>query len=170
MKRAEKEQVINELRANFVKAKAVIFTNYRGLTVAELSELRRSLRDGNFEYRIIKNTLAKIASEGTPLFGVKESFRGPVGIAISYSDPIITVKKILDYSRKNDKLKVDGAVIEGAFCAPEELKAVAEIPSRQVLLSMLAGGLQAPISKFACALNATLSKFVHALEALKQKK
>ncbi|HXX82089.1 MAG TPA: 50S ribosomal protein L10, partial [Thermodesulfovibrionales bacterium] len=86
LNRTEKEQVIKDLRDDFQRAKAVIFTDYRGMTVAELSELRRLLREGNFEYRVVKNTLAKIASEGTSVSLGKDSFRGPVGIAISYDD------------------------------------------------------------------------------------
>jgi large subunit ribosomal protein L10 len=139
------------------------------LTVAELSELRRLLRDGNFEYRIVKNTLAKIASQHTPVAVAKDSFKGPVGIAISYDDPVLTVKKILEYSKKNEKLKVNSGVIEGRFCASDDLRTVAEIPPRNVLLSMLAGAIQAPLSKLAGVLNATVSSFTYAMHALKDK-
>lgn len=140
------------------------------MTVAELSELRRSLQEGNLEYKVVKNTLAKIASEGTPVSIARDSFRGPVGIAISYDDPVITVKKVLEYSKKNEKLKVNAGVIEGTLCASDELKQVAEIPPRPILLSMIARGLQSPLNKLAFALNATLSKFIYAMEALKNKK
>jgi large subunit ribosomal protein L10 len=140
------------------------------MTVAELLELRNLFRGGNLEYRVVKNTLAKIASEDTPVSVAKDSFKGPVGIAISYDDPVLTVKKILEYSKKNDKLKVNAGVIEGTLCASDELNSVAEIPSRTVLLSMFARGLQSPLNKLAYALNATLSKFVYVLEAFKTKK
>jgi large subunit ribosomal protein L10 len=140
------------------------------MTVAELSELRNLLREGKVEYKIVKNTLAKIASEGTPVSFAKDSFRGPVGIAISYDDPVLPVKKILEYSKKNDKLKVSAGVIEGSVCSSIDLKAVAETPPRKVLLSMLAGGFQAPLNKMAYALNATLAQFVYVLEAIKSKK
>jgi ribosomal protein L10 len=148
----------------------VVFTEYRGLTVAELSELRRLLRDGNFKYRIVKNTLSQIASLHTPVSIAKDSFTGPVGIAIGYEDPVLVVKKILEYSKKNEKLKVSGGVIEGRFCASDDLRVVAEIPPRNVLLSMLAGAIQAPLSKLAGALNATVSSFAYAMEALKNKR
>jgi large subunit ribosomal protein L10 len=140
------------------------------LTVIELSELRRLLRDGNFEYRIVKNTLAKIASQLTPVAVAKDSFKGPVGIAISYDDPVLTVKKILEYSRKNEKLKVNSGVIEGRFCASDDLRTVAEIPPRKVLLSMLAGGFEAPVTKLAGALSATVRSFVYVMNALKNKR
>jgi ribosomal protein L10 len=170
LNKTEKEQVIKDLRDDFQRAKAVIFTDYRGMTVGELSELRRLLREGNFEYKVVKNTLARIASEGTSVSLGKDSFRGPVGIAISYDDPVMTVKKVLDYSKKNEKLKVGVGLVEGSLCAADELKAVAALPSRNVLLSMLAGGFKSPLSKLASGLNATLSKFVYVLEAIKDKK
>jgi large subunit ribosomal protein L10 len=148
----------------------VVFTDYRGLTVAELSDLRSLLREGNFEYRVVKNTLAKIASEGTSVSAVRDSFKGPVGIAISYDDPVSSVKKILEYSKKNDKLKVGIGLIEGSVCASEELKAVADLPPKNVLLSMMAGGFKSPLNKLAWLLNATLSSLVNAMEALKNKR
>ncbi len=128
------------------------------------------MRDGNFEYRIVKNTLAKIASQLTPLAVAKDSFNGPVGIAISYDDPVLTVKKILEYSKKNEKLKVNSGVIEGRFCASDDLRTVAEIPPRKVLLSMLAGGFEAPVTKLAGALSATVRSFVYVMNALKNKR
>jgi ribosomal protein L10 len=140
------------------------------LTVAELSELRRLLRDGNFEYRIVKNTLAKIAASQTPVSVAKGSFKGPIGIAIGYNDPVLIVKNILDYSKKNEKLKVSSAVIEGKFCQSDDLKAVADIPHRNILLSMFACGLKSPLNKLAFALNATLCNFVYVIKALKNKR
>jgi large subunit ribosomal protein L10 len=148
----------------------LIFTDYRGLTVAELSELRNLLREGNFDYKVVKNTLAKIACEGTPVAAAKDSFKGPVGIAIGYDDPVLTVKNVLEYSKKNDKLKVSTGLIEGALCMSDDLKAVAVLPPKKVLLSVMAGGFKSPLNKLARLLNATLSNFVNGLEALKDKK
>jgi large subunit ribosomal protein L10 len=148
----------------------VVFTDYRGLTVAELSELRHLLREVNFEYKVVKNTLAKIASEGTSVAVAKESFKGPVGIAIGYDDPVLTVKKVLEYSKKNEKLKVAAGLVEGSLCVSDDLKAVADLPPKNVLLSVMAGGFMSPLNKLASLLNATLSGFVNGLEALKNKK
>jgi ribosomal protein L10 len=138
--------------------------------VAELSALRSLLREGKFEYKIVKNTLAKIASEGTPVSAAKDSFKGPVGIAISYDDPVLTAKKVLEYAKKNEKLKVGIGLIEGTLCASDELKSVAGLPPKKVLLSIMAGAFQSPLSTLAGALNATLTKFVYVLEAIKNKK
>ncbi len=140
------------------------------MTVVELSELRRLLSSGNFEYKVVKNTLAKIASLHTPVSVAKDFFKGPVGLAISYDDPALTVKRILEYSKKNEKLKVNGGVIEGRFCVSDDLRAVAEIPPRNVLLSMLAGGFKSPLNKLAGALSATVSSFDYAMNALKDKR
>ena len=119
---------------------------------------------------MVKNTLAGIASEGTSVSVAKDSFKGPIGIASSYDDPVLIVKKVLEYSRKNDKLKVKVGLVEGALCTADDLKAVADLPPKQILLSIMAGTFQAPLTKMACLLNATLSKFEYALEALRNKK
>ena len=140
------------------------------MTVTELSDLRSLLREGNFEYKIVKNTLAKIASEGTAVATAKDSFKGPVGIAISYNDPVLTIKKVLEFSKKNDKLKVGIGLVEGSVCESEELKTVADLPPKNVLLSMIAGGFMSPLTSLAYALSSTVSKFVYVLEAIKNKK
>ena len=148
----------------------MIFTDYRGLTVAELSDLRSLLREKGILYKVVKNTLATIASRGTSVSVAQDSFKGPVGIVISYDDPVMTAKRILEYSKKNEKLKVRSGIIEGKLCMLDDIKAVAELPSRKVLLSMIAGSLQASIGKFGAALSATINSFIHAMEALKTKR
>jgi ribosomal protein L10 len=140
------------------------------LTVTELSELRSLLREGKFEYKIVKNTLAKIASEGTSVAAAKDSFKGPVGIAISYDDPVLTIKKVLEFSKKNDKLKVGIGLVEGSVCVSDELKTVADLPPKNMLLSMIAGGFMAPLNNLGYALSSTVSKFIYVLEAIKNKK
>ena len=140
------------------------------MTVAELSELRGLLREGDIKYRVVKNTLASIASQGTSVSAARDAFRGPIGVVISFDDPVLTAKRVLEYSKKNEKLKVSSGIIEGRFCMLDDIKAVAELPSRMVLLSMIAGSLQASIGKCAAALNATIQSFIHAMEALKQQK
>ena len=140
------------------------------MTVAEISELRKLLRDHDFEYKVVKNTLAKIASAQTPVSVAQDSFRGTVGVALCYDDSISALKKVFEYSAKNDKLKVNGGIIEGAFCSPDDLKAYSSIPPREILLSMFAGGLQSPLSKLAGALHATLCQFLYVLGDLQTKK
>lgn len=140
------------------------------MTVAELSELRRLLRGGGVDYRVVKNTFARIASRDTPVSVAEEIFKGPVAVAIGYKDPVMTAKKVIEFSKKNEKLRVSGGVIEGKLYSVNDVRTIADLPSREVLLSMLAGAFNAPLSKLAGALSATVSSFAHALNALKAKK
>ncbi|MBI5409107.1 MAG: 50S ribosomal protein L10 [Nitrospirae bacterium] len=170
LKKEEKVQAVSELQDKFRKAKGIVFTDYRGLNVEEITGLRTSLRSAALEFKVVKNTLAKRAAAGTPVEAAKDSFSGPVGIAIGYDDPVLLVKKVLEYNKTNEKLQIKGGIIEGGVCSLDALKTISELPPREVLLSMLAGTLQAPMSKLARLLNATLAQFVYAMEALKNKK
>lgn len=170
LRKEEKGQVIEELREKFSEAKALILTDYKGMTVAELADLRRLLRGGGVDYRVVKNTLARVASQDTPISVAKDAFKGPVAVAIGYKDPVMTAKKVIEFSKKNEKLKLSGGVIEGKLYTANEVKAIAELPAREVLLSMLAGAFQAPLSKMAAALSATVSSFAYAMSALKDKR
>jgi len=170
LNKQEKGIIIADLREKFSRAKAVVFTDYKGMSVAELTELRKLLRKSTLDYGVVKNTLAKIAAKDTGVSVASDAFKGPVGVAIGYDDPVLVVKKVLEFAKGNDKLQVRGAVVEGRFCDPKEVKEIAALPSREVLLSMLAGVLQAPATKLAGALNATVTSFAYALDSLSKKK
>ena len=162
--------MVADLKDKFSRARAVVLTDYKGMTVAELTGLRRLLQSSSLEYSVVKNTLAKIASQGTGVSAVADTLKGPVGIAIGYDDPVLVLKKILEFKKTNEKLQIKGAVVEGKFCDQNAVKEMADLPSREVLLSMLAGAFQAPLSKMAGALNATVTSFAYAMESLKAKK
>ncbi len=166
----EKIQVVSELQEKFKNAKGVVFTDFRGLNVEEMTTLRNELRTVSLEYKVVKNTLAKRATEGTAIENSKDVLAGPIGIAIGYDDPVLLVKKVLDFNKSNNKLEIKGAVIEGGTCSVDQLKAISILPSREVQLSMLAGAMNAPATKLAGLMNATLTKFIYALEALKNQK
>lgn len=140
------------------------------MTVAELTNLRRLLRGSSLEYSVVKNTLAKIASRDTGFAVAADSLKGPIGIAIGYDDPVLVLKKVLEFKKTNEKLQITGAVVEGRLCDQKEIKEIADLPPREILLSMLAGAFQAPLSKMACALNATVTSIAYAMESLKNKK
>lgn len=148
----------------------MVFTDYKGMSVAELTELRVKLREASLEYSIVKNTLARIAAQDTHVAGAENVFEGPVGIAIGYDDPALIMKKLLEFAKTNEKLKVKSAVVEGRFCERDEIKEISELPSREVMLSMLVGVLQSPLSMTAGALSATVRSFANAMEALKNQK
>lgn len=152
------------------KSKAVVFTEYKGLTVAQIADLRKSLKEAGAEYKVFKNTLITIAAAGTPYESAKSVFSGPTGLAFGYDDPVAAAKKVLEFAAKNDKFKIKSGIIEGKFYSTDEIKEVSKLPSKMVLLSILAGTFQAPAAKLARALNATLVQLAYALEAVKNKK
>jgi large subunit ribosomal protein L10 len=161
---------VSALKDKFSRATGVIFTDYKGLTVEEMSEFRRQLNEASLEYRVVKNTLARRALEGTSAESAKDILTGPIGVAISYDDPSLLAKKVLAFIKSNEKLKIRAGVIEGRSCGDKEIKAVSELPSRETLLAMLVGVMQSPLGKLASALNATVARFAYALEAAKEKK
>lgn len=128
------------------------------------------MRTASLEYKVVKNTLAKRASAGTPVEMAKEAFTGPVGVVISYDDPVSLAKKILEFTKTNEKLKIKGGIIEGKTCKPDDIKAISELPSRETLLAMFIGTMQSPLSKLAAILNATVVRLAYAMEALKNKR
>jgi large subunit ribosomal protein L10 len=170
LNKEEKVRVVSELQEKFEKAKGVVFTDYRGLNVEEITGLRNDLRSAELEYRVIKNTLARIAAKDTPVDAAGDLLSGPIGVAVGYDDPVLLVKKVLEFSKANDKLEVKGGIIEGGVCTPDELKTISELPSREVQLAMLVGAMQSPLTKLAGLLNSTLTQFMYAMEALKNKK
>jgi large subunit ribosomal protein L10 len=170
MNKSEKQKALEELKENFSRVKGAVIAQYSGMTVAELTDLRGSLRADGVSFRIVKNTLARIASEGTPMACAKDQFEGPVGLAIGYEDPIAVAKGIVRYATKNEKLKPMAAVVEGKLVNAAELKSIAALPACPVLLSMMAGAFSAPMSMMAGALNATVASMGHAFSALLAKK
>ncbi len=170
LNKEEKIRVVSELQGKFEKAKGIVFTDYLGLNVEEITSLRTLMRAAALEYKVVKNTLAKRAAEGTPVDAAKDVFSGTVGVAVSYNDPVLLVKKVLEFNKSNEKLKIKGGVIEGGVCTLEQIKTISELPPREVQLSMLIGAIQAPLSKFAMLLHSTLSRVIYAMEALKQKR
>lgn len=170
LKREQKAEVISSLSKKFSDAVALVFTDYKGMTVAEMSELRDFLRKDGIEFRVVKNTLARIASDSSIGSVAKDLFKGPLAVAIGYDDPAVVPKRVLEFIKKNEKLQLRGGVIEGRLYSLDEVKAVAELPSREILLSMLIGSFQAPLGKMASALTATITRLGYALNALKTKK
>ncbi|MBF0456498.1 MAG: 50S ribosomal protein L10 [Nitrospirae bacterium] len=171
MNKKEKEAVVADLNEKFARAKAVVLTDYKGMSVAELSALRVNLRGSKVEYKVVKNTLATIAAKGTPVETDKDVFTGTVGVAIGYDDPALVPKKVFETAKVKDaKLKVLGGFVEGRLYNAVDLKKIADLPPKEVLLAQMAGCFSAPMGKMAGLLNATISKMVNALHALKEKK
>lgn len=111
-----------------------------------------------------------MASIDTPVSVAKDSFKGPVGVVFGYDDPVLAAKKVLEYSKKNEKLKISSGIIEGKFCKTDDIRTVADLPPKEVLQSMVAVLLNSPLSKLATTLRATINNIAYAMEALRNKK
>jgi len=167
----QKSVIIGELKDGFSRAKGAIVTECKGLTVQEVTDLRVLLRKAGLDLRVVKNTLARRAVEDTPNAPIREELTGQVAVALGYDDPVVLAKSVLDYAKTNEaKFKIRSGVIEGQFCSAERLKAVASLPSREILLSQMAGAFQAPAQKLAALMANTITRMGWALEALKAKK
>jgi large subunit ribosomal protein L10 len=170
LKKAEKAEIISEVRERFTKAKVAVLTDYRGLDVEKMTELRVKLRGAKADYKVMKNTLASKAAEGTPMEGLKEHFSGPVGVAISYDDSLSMLKVLTEFAKKEDKLKIKAGLVENKIADLNELKMLAALPSKDVLLAKFMGSLKSPIYGLAGSLNGIIMKFAYALNAVKEQK
>src|SRR4051812_31335451 len=163
--RAEKVAVVNEVREKFSAADAAVLTEYRGLNVAAISQLRRQLREAGGEYKIYKNTLVRFAARDLGL-EIEDLLTGPTAIAFVEGDAAAVAKTLRDYARTNPALVVKGALLGTKALSADEVRALAELPSRDVLLSQLAGALAAPMRQFAGLLQALPRNFAYGLKAL----
>ena len=145
---------VEEITEKFKTAATVVVVDYRGLSVSQVTELRKQLREAGVEFKVYKNTMTRRAVEVAGLEGLNESLTGPNAIAFSTEDVVAPAKIINDFAKKNDKLEIKAGVIEGAIASADDIKALAELPSREGLLSMLLSVLQAPMRNFALVTKA----------------
>ena len=145
---------VQEIAAKFEAASSVVVVDYRGLTVGQATELRKQLREAGVEFKVYKNTLTRRASEIAGLEGINEFLTGPNAIAFSNEDVVAPAKIINEFAKKNEALEIKAGIIEGNVSSAEDVKALAELPSREGLLSMLLSVLQAPVRNFALATKA----------------
>ncbi|AWE09103.1 50S ribosomal protein L10 [Lysinibacillus sp. 2017] len=145
---------VQEIVAKFEAAASVVVVDYRGLTVAQVTELRKQLREAGVEFKVYKNTLTRRAAESVGFEGINEFLTGPNAIAFSNEDVVAPAKIINDFAKKNEALEIKAGIIEGTIASVEDVKALAELPSREGLLSMLLSVLQAPVRNFALATKA----------------
>lgn len=168
MKRSEKEQIVSELTTKIQGAQALYFTDFTGMSVKRMTDLRRRLRKAGVEYVVIKNTLALRAVNESGLTG--ERLKGPTGIIVA-KDALAGAKAITDFARENDqKPAVKGGMFDGQMINAEQVTALANMPSREQMLAELGAGLMAPLANFAGTLNGLLYMMVGALEALRAQK
>ena len=145
---------VQEIAAKFEAASSVVVVDYRGLTVGQVTELRKQLREAGVEFKVYKNTLTRRAAESAGVEGINEFLTGPNAIAFSNEDVVAPAKIINEFAKKNEALEIKAGIIEGTIASVEDVKALAELPSREGLLSMLLSVLQAPVRNFALATKA----------------
>jgi len=149
-----KQAVVEEISGKLKSAASVVVVDYRGLNVSQVTELRKQLREAGIDFKVYKNTMSRRAAEVAGLEGLNEHLVGPNAIAFSTEDVVAPAKILNDFAKKNDKLEIKAGVIEGQIASVEEVKALADLPSREGLLSMLLSVLQAPMRNFALATKA----------------
>jgi large subunit ribosomal protein L10 len=165
----EKKAVVAEVSAEVAKAQAIIVAEYRGLEVGNMTNLRREARKAGVYLRVLKNTLARRAVEGTPFAGLSEHLVGPLVYGIS-PDPVATAKLLNDFAKSNDKLVIKAGAMPNVVISAKDVKALATMPSREELLSQLLGTMQAPIAQFVRTLNEVPTRFVRGVAAVRDKK
>ena len=169
MARPTKSTAVQEIAEEFRSSNAAVLTEYRGLTVAQLKELRRSL-GGNATYAVVKNTLTKIAAKDAGVDGLDELLAGPSAIAFVKGDAVEVAKGMRDFAKANPKLVIKGGYLDGAVLSAAEVTKLADLESREVLLAKMAGAMKANLSKAAGLFNAPASQVARLAAALQEKK
>ena len=170
LQRREKEQLVAELHEKFKAARALILTDFTGLEVAQLQRLREQLRQQGVEYRVVKNTLLRLASRKTAIEALAEHFVGPNAIVLSYEDPVQAAKVLVNFHKEEPDLQIKAGFVEGKVLGSEEVKALASLPGRDVLLGKLLGGLKSLPTRLVFALKAPLHDLVRVLKAIEEAK
>ena len=164
--RPEKVAVVTEVRQRFEAADAALLTEYRGLNVKALAELRRQLRPAGGEYKVYKNTLVRFAARDLGAAELEALLTGPTAITFVRGDAAAAAKTLRDYARTNQNLVVKGGLLGGKVLSAGDVQALADLPSRDVMLAQLAGAFQAPLAKMAGLLQALPRNFAYGLKAL----
>ena len=167
MARPDKAAAVEELKGNFTSANAAVLTEYRGLSVSSLQKLRRSI-SGDATYAVAKNTLTQIAARDAGIVGLEDYLTGPTAIAFITGDVATVAKGLRDFAKDNPHLVIKGGVMDGRVLDADEVKKLANLESREVLLAKLAGAMQANLSKAVYLIAAPLTQAARALGALEQ--
>ncbi len=165
-----KEAEVAEIQEKLQKSQSVMFLDYRGLTVSEVTELRNKMRAAGVEYKVIKNTMMRRAAKEAGVEGLDEILEGPTAVAFGYEDPVAPAKILVDFIENAKKTQLKGGVLAGRAMSQAEIKDLASLPSKEQLLAKLMGSLNAPVTGLVMALSGIPRKLVYALNAIKEKK
>lgn len=165
----KKKQEVEELGEKIKKAQSFILADYRGINVEEVTRLRNDLRKADIEYKVVKNTLTRFAAKSNGLEDLLPHLEGPTAIAISYTDIVAPAKILNEYSKKNENFKLKAGYVEGKVIDSNGIKMLANIPSKEVLVSKALGSLKSPLAGMVNVLNANIRGLVIALNAAAEK-
>jgi len=168
MLKSEKEKTVDDLKEKLALTRSLILTDFRGLNVEDLSRLRRDLKKGGAEYRITKNTLIRMAARESGYEAIVDYLKGPTGLVFSYQDPISPAKVLHEFLQKGDKPKIKTIWLEGKLFGENQLKRLATLPSKEVVLTQIVGSLNAPMADFVGTLQGMLRNLVGVIDAIKE--
>ena len=168
--KAFKQEKIEAMKENFAKAKVAVVTEYRGLTVEEITKLRRALQKEDSDYMVTKNTLAKVASKGTPFEVIADSLKGPVAIAFGFKDEVAPAKILKKFIKEAKKGEIISAVLDGKVLDAKETDVLANLPSKEELYAKMLGSINSPASGIVGAVNAVMSGLVRAMDQVAKQK
>ena len=168
--KSEKVESVTELHEKFARAVSAVLADFRGLTVQEITELRRQLREASLELAVVKNTLARLAVQETPFERLSPFLKGPTSITLSYRDMVAPAKILSAYAKKQPKLAVRAGLFEGEIVPAEKIAEVADLPPRDVLLAQALAAMQGPLAGLVWTLQGVLSTFIGTLQAIHDKK
>jgi len=172
MPNQKKIDLVNEITDKFARAKSIYFTNYRGMNVKQMNDLRKEFHAANIEYRVAKKTLTKIAAKNAGYDSISNLINGQMGIAFSYDDPTAPAKVLTSFVKKNklEIMDITGCIFENKIFTADRIEAIIKLPSREELLSRFVGTLVAPMSNLVVVLNAFMNQLVGVLKSLNENK
>lgn len=165
-----KEAVVGDIKEKIEKAQSVILLDYRGLTVEQVTNLRDQMRKAGVEYKVIKNTMLTRAANELGITGTEEMFQGPTACAFGYADPAAPAKILVDFIKKVKKTEIKGGMLDGKVVGIDQIKYLADLPSKEVLVAKLLGTMNAPITNFVGVLSGVPRALVCALNAIREQK
>ncbi len=170
MARPEKEAAVSEIQEKISRSQSVILADYRGLNVAEVTELRKKLREAGVEYKVAKNTLTSRAAKAANIDGLDRFLSGPTALAFGFNDVVVPAKILADFAKDHKKLELKGGILEGKVIDLAAVEELANLPSREALLCQVAGMFQAPMRGLVTVLSGPLRNAVYAVEAIRKQK
>ncbi len=170
MARPEKEAVVKELTEKFNSSKSLVITDYLGLNVAEMTELRKQLREAGVDFKVVKNTLATIAANDVEMNNMTEYFSGPTAIAFGEEDAVSPAKILVEFAKDHEVIEIKAGILNGELISREKVESLAEIPSREVLLAQAFAGMKAPLTGLVNVLQGNIRGLVQVLGQIRDQK